>query len=165
MVSPSTHLTSRVKCVFQLPSCVGTMPFLDSLRASPVITSVACARHTRPLQGHRQKKTLPWLEMKLTMLKIFIILTFQRRVLGETVFWIICPTSVWPCMIMHDLLEEVGPYELKLSVSSLIEDKHLTLEKLSFPITSFDYGFPDLKKKPSLIGNVRLWPIAFIVLL
>jgi len=34
--------------------------------------------------------------------------------------------------IMHDLLEGVGPYELKLTLSSLIEDKHLTLEKLNF---------------------------------
>ncbi|RXN36123.1 hypothetical protein ROHU_003222 [Labeo rohita] len=51
--------------------------------------------------------------------------------------------------IMHDLLEGVGPYELKLVLSSLIEDKHLTLEKLNFRITSFDYGFPDLKNKPS----------------
>ncbi|KAI2655858.1 ATP synthase subunit b [Labeo rohita] len=51
--------------------------------------------------------------------------------------------------IMHDLLEGVGPYELKLVLSSSIVDKHLTLEKLNFRITSFDYGFPDLKNKPS----------------
>lgn len=58
--------------------------------------------------------------------------------------------------VMHDLLEGVGPYELKLILCSLIEDKHLTLEKLNFRITSFDYGFPDLKNKPSVIGRHEL---------
>lgn len=57
--------------------------------------------------------------------------------------------------IMHDLLEGVGPSELKLVLTSLIEDKH-TLEKLNFRITSFDYGFPDLKNMPSLIGKHEL---------
>lgn len=55
--------------------------------------------------------------------------------------------------IMNELLEGVGPYELKLTLCSLIEDKHLTLEKLNFRITSFDYGFPDVKNKPSVIGK------------
>ena len=58
--------------------------------------------------------------------------------------------------IMHDLLEGVGPYELKLVLSSLIGDKHLTLEKLNYRITSFDYGFTDLKNKPSVIGKQEL---------
>ena len=41
--------------------------------------------------------------------------------------------------IMYDVLEGVGPYELKLVLNSLIEQKHLTLEKLNYSITSFDW--------------------------
>ena len=41
--------------------------------------------------------------------------------------------------IMQDVLEGVGPYELKLVLNSLIEQKHLTLEKLNYSITSFDW--------------------------
>lgn len=58
--------------------------------------------------------------------------------------------------IMHDLLEGVGPFELKLVLASLIEDKHLTLDTLNFRITSFDYGFSDVKNKPTVIGKQEL---------
>lgn len=39
--------------------------------------------------------------------------------------------------IMHDVLEGVGPYEVKLVLNSLIEQKHLTLDKLHYRITNF----------------------------
>lgn len=55
--------------------------------------------------------------------------------------------------IMHDVLEGVGPYEVKLVLNSLIEQKHLTLEKLNYRITSFDYGFCDKGNKPSVISK------------
>lgn len=58
--------------------------------------------------------------------------------------------------IMHDVLEGVGPYEVKLVLSSLIEQKHLTLEKLNYRITSFDYGFCDKSNKPSVISKSDL---------
>lgn len=54
---------------------------------------------------------------------------------------------------MHDILEGVGPHELKLVLNSLIEQKHLTLDKLNYRITSFDYGFCDKGNKPSLISK------------
>lgn len=57
--------------------------------------------------------------------------------------------------IMHDVLEGVGPYEVKLVLNSLIEQKYLTLEKLNYRITSFDYGFCDKGNKPSVISNLR----------
>jgi len=50
--------------------------------------------------------------------------------------------------IMYDVLEGVGPYELKLVLNSLNEQKHLTLEKLNYRITSFDYGFYEKRNKP-----------------
>lgn len=55
--------------------------------------------------------------------------------------------------IMHDVLEGVGPYEMKPVLNSLIEQKHLTLEKLNYRITCFDYGFCDNSNKPSAISK------------
>lgn len=40
--------------------------------------------------------------------------------------------------IMHDILEGIGGYELKLVVNSLIEQKLFTLEQLNYRLTSFD---------------------------
>lgn len=53
--------------------------------------------------------------------------------------------------IMHDILEGVGGFELKLVLNSLIEQKILTLDQLNYRLTSFDYGFADCHNKPSLI--------------
>lgn len=58
--------------------------------------------------------------------------------------------------IMHDILEGVGPYEVKLVLNALIDQKHLRPDKLNYRVTSFDYGFCDRVNKPSLISNVEL---------
>lgn len=58
--------------------------------------------------------------------------------------------------IMHDILEGVGPLEVKLVLNSLIEQKHLTLDKLNYRITSFDYGFCDKGNVPSVISQSDL---------
>ena len=55
--------------------------------------------------------------------------------------------------VMHDILEGIGPYEVKLILNSLIENNHLTLDKLNYRITSFDYGFADKCNKPSVISK------------
>ncbi|KAK0136550.1 hypothetical protein N1851_027341 [Merluccius polli] len=55
--------------------------------------------------------------------------------------------------VMHDILEGIGPYEVKLILNSLIENNHLTLDKLNYRITSFDYGFADKRNKPSVISK------------
>ena len=55
--------------------------------------------------------------------------------------------------IMHDNLEGIGPLEMKLVLTSLIEGHHVTLEKLNYRITSFDYGFSDRQNKPSVISR------------
>lgn len=41
-------------------------------------------------------------------------------------------------------------------LNSLIEQKHLALEKLNYRITSFDYGFCDKGNKPSVISKSDL---------
>nr|XP_057925469.1 uncharacterized protein LOC131127529 [Doryrhamphus excisus] len=53
--------------------------------------------------------------------------------------------------IMHDILEGVGPYEIKLVLNTLIEQKHVTLDQVNYRLTSFDYGFCDKANKPSAI--------------
>ncbi|KAL7386394.1 hypothetical protein ABVT39_007686 [Epinephelus coioides] len=58
--------------------------------------------------------------------------------------------------IMHDILEGVGPYQVKVVLNSLIEQKHISLDKLNYRITSFDYGFCDMGNKPSLISKSDL---------
>ncbi|XP_032366042.1 uncharacterized protein LOC116684672 [Etheostoma spectabile] len=53
--------------------------------------------------------------------------------------------------VMHDILEGVGGFEMKLVLNSLIEQKLITLEQLNYRLTSFDYGFCDGGNKPSAI--------------
>ena len=55
--------------------------------------------------------------------------------------------------IMHDILEGVGPLEVKLILNTLIEQKHVTLDQINYRLTSFDYGFCDKANKPSVISK------------
>lgn len=50
--------------------------------------------------------------------------------------------------IMHDLLEGVCMWEMKLVIAHLIETGKFTLEDLNGRITSYDYGFQDSANKP-----------------
>jgi len=58
--------------------------------------------------------------------------------------------------IIHDILEGVGAYEVKLVLNSLIGQKLISLDKLNYRITSFDYGFSDMGNKPSVISKSDL---------
>lgn len=58
--------------------------------------------------------------------------------------------------VMHDILEGVGAYEVKLVLTLLTEQKHMSLDKLNYRITSFDDGFSDVGNKPSLISKSHL---------
>ncbi|XP_049333157.1 uncharacterized protein LOC111195806 isoform X1 [Astyanax mexicanus] len=58
--------------------------------------------------------------------------------------------------IMHDILEGIGGYEVKLVLNSLIEQKLITLDQINYRLTSFDYGFIDSHNKPSLIKSHEL---------
>lgn len=51
--------------------------------------------------------------------------------------------------IMHDLLEGVVQYELKILFLHLIHEKYLTVETLSQRIQGFNYGYVDRKNRPS----------------
>lgn len=57
--------------------------------------------------------------------------------------------------LMHDFMEGVGPFEIKLILSHLVnKEKRLTLKFLNKRITSFPYGFMDKKSRPSEINNL-----------
>ncbi|XP_035805853.1 uncharacterized protein LOC111571121 isoform X1 [Amphiprion ocellaris] len=51
--------------------------------------------------------------------------------------------------IMHDLLEGVVQYELKLVFQYLVNQKYLSLESLSQRIQTFNYGYIERKNRPS----------------
>lgn len=51
--------------------------------------------------------------------------------------------------IMHDLLEGVVQYELKLVFQYLVKQKYLSLEALSQRIQSYNYGYIERKNRPS----------------
>lgn len=51
--------------------------------------------------------------------------------------------------IMHDILEAVMQYELKLVFQYLVNQKYLSLQSLSQRIQSFNYGYIERKNRPS----------------
>lgn len=58
--------------------------------------------------------------------------------------------------IMHDVLEGVAPLELKLLLRHLVyEEKCLTLQQLNNRIVTYDYGYSNIKNKPSVIVNLK----------
>ena len=79
--------------------------------------------------------------------------------LHETHYWHI--TSNHTADLMHDFLEGVAPFELKLILHQLIEiEKLFSLDKLNERINSFAYGITDVKNKPVAItsysGHMRM---------
>lgn len=57
---------------------------------------------------------------------------------------------------MHDILEGIGPLELKLVISSLIANGRFSLDTLNGRITSYSYGFPDNSNKPCCLSENQL---------
>ena len=56
-----------------------------------------------------------------------------------------------PHDIMHDLLEGVIPYEMKLMLKELVAQKYLTIATLNERLRCFDFGYSELSDKPSEI--------------
>ena len=51
--------------------------------------------------------------------------------------------------IMHDLLEGVCMWDMKLVINELVHNGAFTLDTFNGRITSYDYGFADISNKPS----------------
>ena len=62
--------------------------------------------------------------------------------------------SVPDCM--HDICEDVGPYELALVVQSLIDKKFVTLQFVNNRIVDFDYSLSDKNSRPPELGLPHL---------
>ncbi|XP_053475799.1 uncharacterized protein LOC128605004 [Ictalurus furcatus] len=58
-------------------------------------------------------------------------------------------TDNYAVVIIHDLLEGVVQYELKLFFEYLVKQDYVSLNTLSNRIQSFNYGYTDCKNKPS----------------
>ena len=77
-----------------------------------------------------------------------------------------CPLNTLRCFhcttnynldVMHDMLEGVCPYEVKLVLNQLIFIDHLiSFKELNQRLKAFQYGFGDNKNKPSVVLRDRL---------
>ena len=61
-----------------------------------------------------------------------------------------------PHDVMHDLLEGVLPYEMKLLLKYLFSSKYLTLEQFNDRLHNFEYGHSEVGSKPSTISVQHL---------
>ena len=62
-----------------------------------------------------------------------------------------------PPDVLHDILEGILQYEVKLLLRYLIHnDRLFTLDQLNQRLQSFDYGYHTAKDKPSVISSSRL---------
>ena len=67
----------------------------------------------------------------------------RRSVLDNVKYFDVC--KCFPEDVMHILLEGVVPYETKLLLKLLIENKCLTVKELNSRMDSFDYGYMNRK--------------------
>ena len=51
--------------------------------------------------------------------------------------------------VMHDLLQGVLPYKLRLLLEHMFNAKYLILAQYNDQVTSFDYGYTELSSKPN----------------
>ena len=56
---------------------------------------------------------------------------------------------------MHDVLEGVAPYEMKMVLHQLTVDKLLTLRQVNIQIADFGYGWKDITTRPSEIKELK----------
>ena len=57
---------------------------------------------------------------------------------------------------MHDLFEGVVPHEMKLLLTYCIENKYFSCVGFNNRLQQFDFGYTEIKDKPSLILNEKL---------
>jgi hypothetical protein len=58
-----------------------------------------------------------------------------------------------PHDIMHDILEGVIPYEMKLLLEFLVEKKYIAVNTLNNRMKSFDFGYTETSDKPSEVNE------------
>ena len=58
-----------------------------------------------------------------------------------------------PHDIMHDVLEGVIPYEMKLLLTHYVTRKHFSIDSLNDRLNRFDFAYSELSDKPSEIDD------------
>lgn len=54
--------------------------------------------------------------------------------------------------VMHDILEGIGPFEIKLFLKYVVKEKILTLDEINNRLKSFNFGYNEMCNKPSPIN-------------
>ena len=73
-------------------------------------------------------------------------------VLNELKYFHTCTGALIPD-IMHDVLEGGLQYEVKLMLYRFVhEEKHFTINYLNYKLENYDYGYMDVKNRPSSIS-------------
>lgn len=55
---------------------------------------------------------------------------------------------------MHDVMEGVIPYEMKLLLTHYVSCKYVTITSLNDRLNRFDFGYSELSDKPSDLEDV-----------
>ena len=62
-------------------------------------------------------------------------------------------TKQLPHDIMHVLLEGIVLYELQLSLTALIAQRHFTLEEFNYKLKQYQFSYVDNKSKPEPLNK------------
>ena len=75
----------------------------------------------------------------------------RDSILNELAYFHVCDGSLL-LDVMHDLLEGVLQYEVKLLLHYIIEKCFLTVQELNSRLENMDLGYMEVKNKPTLIS-------------
>ncbi len=105
---------------------------------------------------HLQHMNSICLEISLDPLKSKEHGNNSNSVLNELKYFHVCSGALVPD-VMHDMLEGVLQYELKLLLKKFIfEDKYITLQQLNSTIQNLDFGPSESKSRPTPIESKTL---------
>ena len=76
----------------------------------------------------------------------------RNSILNELLYFNVCDGSLLPD-IMHDLLEGVLQYEVKLLLRVLVQSDNFTLEDFNSRLENTELGYMEYKNRPSIISS------------
>lgn len=76
--------------------------------------------------------------------------------LNELSYFNVCDGSLLPD-IMHDILEGVLQYEVKLLLRVLVQSGCFSLEEFNTRLENVELGYMEIKKKPTLISSTTFY--------
>ena len=75
----------------------------------------------------------------------------RNSILNELLYFNVCDGSLLPD-IMHDLLEGVLQYEVKLLLCVMVQGKYFTLENFNSRLENAELGYMECKNRPTRIS-------------